>query len=324
MILDSQSDDHFETILAGNTSSIAIICFWASWVDASVSMIDVFSDLSGIHKDILFVTVNADLHSNLCKTYNVEAVPVFVILEYGNQIDVLEGADALKLSTLLDSLKPQQITLEDPDKSMARKLNDLVNLAPVMVFMKGTPENPECGFTRTLVNILESNNIKYKSFNILRDQVVREELKKYSNWPTYPQIYKDGSLIGGLDIIKELNNNNELQIALGTNEVQTSSEDLEQLIKVSTLMVFIKGTPQAPRCGYSKQLISILETLDLEFGYFDILTDESVRQGLKTYSNWPTFPQVYFEGNLVGGLDIVKEMIVSGEFQNLVSSVKKK
>lgn len=79
-------------------------------------------------------------------------------------------------------------------------------------------------------------------------------------------------------------------------------------------MVFIKGTPAAPKCGFSRQIITLLNDLKLEYGYFDILEDDEVRQGLKEFSNWPTYPQLYENGELVGGLDIIKEMIANKEF----------
>jgi Grx4 family monothiol glutaredoxin len=76
--------------------------------------------------------------------------------------------------------------------------------------MKGVPESPACKFSRAIVSILDNNKIKYSAFNILEDNEVREGLKNYSNWPTYPQLYSKGKLIGGLDIIKELENEGEL------------------------------------------------------------------------------------------------------------------
>jgi Grx4 family monothiol glutaredoxin len=79
-------------------------------------------------------------------------------------------------------------------------------------------------------------------------------------------------------------------------------------------MVFIKGSPSAPKCGFSRQLVTILNDLKVAFGSFDILEDDEVRQGLKEFSDWPTYPQVYVEGELLGGLDIVKEMVAAGEF----------
>ena len=75
----------------------------------------------------------------------------------------------------------------------------------------------------------------------------------------------------------------------------------------------MKGTPDQPKCGFSTEIVGLLNKQGVHFSSFNILSDNSVRQGLKEYSNWPTFPQLYIKGELIGGLDIVKEMIDSDE-----------
>ena len=67
-------------------------------------------------------------------------------------------------------------------------------------------------------------------------------------------------------------------------------------------MLFMKGSPDEPKCGFSRKMIALMQDACVDFDHFDILSDEAVRQGLKTYSNWPTFPQLYCKGELVGGL----------------------
>jgi Grx4 family monothiol glutaredoxin len=80
---------------------------------------------------------------------------------------------------------------------------------------------------------------------------------------------------------------------------------LAALVKAAPVMLFMKGTPSAPQCGFSRQLVSMLRTEGVRYGFFNILADEDVRQGLKVWADWPTFPQLWIEGELVGGLDIV-------------------
>jgi Grx4 family monothiol glutaredoxin len=70
-------------------------------------------------------------------------------------------------------------------------------------------------------------------------------------------------------------------------------------------MLFMKGTPSAPQCGFSRKTVAILRENGIKYGFFNILADDEVRQGLKEFSEWPTFPQVYVDGEFVGGLDIV-------------------
>lgn len=77
------------------------------------------------------------------------------------------------------------------------------------------------------------------------------------------------------------------------------------------------GTPQAPQCGFSRQLVEILNNEEFRYDYFDILSDDNIRQGLKSYSNWPTYPQVYIRGELIGGLDIVQQLQDDGELAAL-------
>jgi Grx4 family monothiol glutaredoxin len=82
------------------------------------------------------------------------------------------------------------------------RLTNLVKAAPVMLFMKGTPSAPQCGFSRQLVSILRENGVKYGFFNILADDEVRQGLKEFADWPTFPQLWMDGDLVGGLDIVR--------------------------------------------------------------------------------------------------------------------------
>lgn len=85
------------------------------------------------------------------------------------------------------------------------------------------------------------------------------------------------------------------------------------------VVLFMKGNPDAPRCGFSRRIVALLRDQDVPFSHFDILSDESVRSGLKVLNNWPTFPQLIVNGEFVGGLDIVTEMVDNGEFQEIVA-----
>jgi len=191
------------------------------------------------------------------------------------------------------------------------KLKRLISAHKCMLFMKGRPDEPKCGFSKQTIAILDDLKAEYGTFDILTDDEVRQGLKTFSNWPTYPQLYIDGELMGGLDIIKEMVESGDLQTMLP--QKQSLDDRLKALINTGPIMVFMKGDPSTPKCGFSRQLMEILEETKLKFDTFDILTDDSVRQGLKSYSNWPTYPQVYVKGELIGGLDIIKELKESGD-----------
>jgi len=99
----------------------------------------------------------------------------------------------------------------------------------------------------------------------------------------------------------------------GLQPVEVMEERLKGLINQNKVMLFMKGSPDSPRCGFSRKVVQMLQEANVEFGYFDILQDEDVRQGLKTYSEWQTYPQIYANGELVGGHDIILELHQEGQ-----------
>ena len=102
--------------------------------------------------------------------------------------------------------------------------------------------------------------------------------------------------------------------------------DMEDRIKSQLeefpLLLYMKGTPDFPQCGFSAKVCGILKASNKRFAFVNILEDHEIREGLKAYSNWPTFPQLYVNGELVGGSDIVEQMFNNGELDNILNSVK--
>ncbi|CAI6002078.1 unnamed protein product [Closterium sp. NIES-65] len=384
------------------------------------------------------------------------------------------------------------------------RIEALLASHPVLLFMKGTPSAPRCGFSSKVVSVLEKDLGSaaagaYGSFDILQDEEVRQGLKVYSDWPTFPQLYCKGELVGGCDIVLQMHESGELKevfaekgvlggagkgdapgavtaaaAAAADGQVDGAKglqERLKALLSSSPTMLFMKmiegtrlvfaflsslplipsshpflsslplipsshpflsslplipssllrylsgntggaavwvqpqgggcspgtpeeprcgfsrkvvdaltsegntagapvwvqpqgggcsqvrhgliacfppsspllpplfppsspplpplfpmacphglallsqGTPEEPRCGFSRKVVDALTSEGISFGSFDILTDEAVRQGLKELSNWPTYPQVYHKGELIGGCDIVFEMKANGELK---------
>ena len=90
---------------------------------------------------------------------------------------------------------------------------------------------------------------------------------------------------------------------------------IKTAIAQNPVMVFMKGTPQFPQCGFSAAVVQILDYLDVEYGSFNVLEDADVRQGIKDFTDWPTIPQLYVKGEFVGGCDIIREMFEQGELR---------
>jgi Grx4 family monothiol glutaredoxin len=93
------------------------------------------------------------------------------------------------------------LLLDHTEESLTAHLKYLVSSAPVMLFMKGTPKCPVCRFSRRIVRLLNDRGVEYDFFNVLTDESVRQGLKEFADWPTYPQLWVDGELVGGLDVV---------------------------------------------------------------------------------------------------------------------------
>ncbi len=97
------------------------------------------------------------------------------------------------------------------------------------------------------------------------------------------------------------------------------NERIAEQLEAHDVLLYMKGTPDFPQCGFSGQTVAALNAVGKPFAYVNIFEDQEIREGLKTYSNWPTFPQLYVNGELVGGSDIVIEMYNSGELKELIN-----
>jgi monothiol glutaredoxin len=95
--------------------------------------------------------------------------------------------------------------------SINEKIKDIISKNNVVLFMKGTPEMPQCGFSMTVSNILKELKVKFSGVNVLADPEIRQGIKDFSNWPTVPQLYIKGEFIGGCDIVKEIFDNGKLK-----------------------------------------------------------------------------------------------------------------
>jgi monothiol glutaredoxin len=98
-------------------------------------------------------------------------------------------------------------------------------------------------------------------------------------------------------------------------EQPTIQQQIKQTVDENKVVLFMKGNASFPQCGFSGRAIQILQSLQVEFVTVDVLSNDEVRAGIKTYSNWPTIPQLYINGEFVGGSDIMTEMYESGELQ---------
>lgn len=98
-------------------------------------------------------------------------------------------------------------------------------------------------------------------------------------------------------------------------------DKIKKQIEDNAIILYMKGNAELPMCGFSARAVNILKSCGAQFATVDVLQDEEIRQGIKTYSNWPTIPQLYVKGEFIGGSDILAEMYEAGELQELIKTV---
>lgn len=170
------------------------------------------------YKDAKIAMIEAEDMATVSQKFGIVAVPTILLFRNSRVVDRIDGFNPTKLNErVTHHLNNKNFFFNDtpkPKEPLDDRLKKLINQASCMLFMKGNPEQPRCGFSRTIVSILNDYKADYQTFDILNDQEVREGLKKFSNWPTYPQLYINGDLIGGLDIVKEMSESGELESML--------------------------------------------------------------------------------------------------------------
>jgi len=341
-----------------NQSKKAVLLFGADWHDACPVLKMVLNALAQSNNDsnnnVLFGNIDAENSSELSEKYEVTMVPTVILLLDNTIWERLEGevlsdpshvtlavqrlikarSSEDSRSTTSSTTKKESSSLSstaaekshDPKQALNDRLERLIRGDTVMLFMKGNAENPRCGFSRQAIEILNEYDVPFGSFDILSDEDVRQGLKVYSDWPTYPQIYVKGELMGGLDIMKEMAEEGSLKEEWGiegyTSSTTATEESLHsrltKLINRSNIMLFMKGLPSGPQCGFSRTIVGMLDETGVPYDAFNILEDDEVRQGLKEFSDWPTYPQLYVKGELLGGLDIIIELKESNDLEEML------
>eukprot|EP00914_Ancora_sagittata_P033466 GHVO01067463.1.p1 GENE.GHVO01067463.1~~GHVO01067463.1.p1 ORF type:complete len:244 (+),score=52.11 GHVO01067463.1:100-831(+) len=215
------------SVVEGTDRSVAL--FYGNWHGPSVQMKEVLAVLSADSKNILNIAVDVETLGQGVDTFGVLKLPVVVFYKNGIEVARVTGADPPQVSSKYSALERDEIptpptaarvgATPPPPLTGDDRLRQLTTLAPVMVFMKGSKAAPFCKFSRAFVEMFSTLDVEYSTFNILMDDDVREGLKKFSNWPTYPQLYINGEFVGGLDVTRAMYEDGSLQQMLKTAKV---------------------------------------------------------------------------------------------------------
>jgi len=224
------SPDQFKELLQKDLERLSLINFWAPWAEPCKQMNEVTLECAKKYPSLLVLQVDAEDQTDISESFEVESVPTFVVLRGHTLLGRVAGADADALTALLSkhtstpsSVAPQSHTEKAPapaetekaeekvetQEELDSRLRGLMNKSTVVLFMKGSPDEPRCGFSRKMVGLLRDHGTEFTHFDILSDESVRSGLKVLNDWPTFPQLIIKGEFVGGLDIVQEMVENGE-------------------------------------------------------------------------------------------------------------------
>lgn len=218
-VIEIKSEEQFTQLTKEDPKRLVALYFHTSWAAPCETMNSVVATLAQANPQVTFLSLDADEQLDIAELFEVSVVPYIILIRNSTILKELSGIDpkdfiaALKQFSSTDANAVPQATESVPsetakevpsEEELNERLNKLTNAAPVMLFMKGSPSAPQCGFSRQTVAILREHQVGFGFFDILKDDSVRQGLKTFSDWPTFPQLYINGEFQGGLDIIKEL------------------------------------------------------------------------------------------------------------------------
>ncbi|SPC61781.1 probable glutaredoxin [Ustilago sp. UG-2017b] len=254
-LVEVTSPEHFTEIMQQDLTRVSLLNFYAPWAEPCRQMNEVVREIAIKYPQVLCLIIEAESLPDVSESFDIEAVPSFVLLRGHTLLSRISGANASALSAAVAT-----------------------HVAPTRVNGTGSISKTSAA-PRAAADTYDASTRNGTAATYAGDQ--DEE-----------------------DVVPE-------------TEEQIFAR-CKKLMEQRKVMLFMKGDPDTPKCGFSQKTVNLFRQEKVEFGHYDILKDENVRQGLKKLNEWPTFPQIIVNGELIGGLDILKESIESGEFQEML------
>nr|CAD2162832.1 unnamed protein product [Meloidogyne enterolobii] len=196
--------EQFENFINSDGKFTKIVLFSASWSEASTDYDKLILELKNEKE------YGTDYEIGKLKGKLIDRIEGFIPIKL-KELLIKSTFDAIaakkenidKLRETAEKTEGEEKSEEKQQEELNERLKRLINKERLTLFMKGSPTEPKCGFSQQIVKLLKAHNIQFWTFDILLDEQVRQGLKIYSDWPTYPQLYLDGELLGGIDVVRE-------------------------------------------------------------------------------------------------------------------------
>lgn len=302
----------FTRLTFHNFAKLYVNLFYSDQYPDSEALIKSLEGIASFYEQPIYTLINAEKNPDLLKQFSVQKVPTIILSDSNKKIIKEVSPDSINdlIIELDDILRVFETNFEIERISMFSKIEKILNIHPAMIFIKGTPENPKCGFSSTLLDILKKYELNFGYFNILENESVRNWLRHYSKWNTYPQLYFYQKLVGGIDKVKELISQDKFE-ELIPFEARKSDPNLkfERLLSLfkEKLLIFFEGTPFSSE--ENKKISNLIKDNGVKFNFFNLNDDDEFKKFFLQKFNIKEIPIIFINGKLIGGIKEISEKI---------------
>lgn len=293
------------------TSKLVVISFVVQGEIAD-NLAEFYSEASSdFNIQAYLVNISTGAFQSTIDDFKITRVPTSIFFIGLKPIDRVEGAIIPEILEKIETLSSSFASiLESIRNEEYSKIHSLVTSNSLSLFIKGTPEKPKSRRSQKMLRILNGYTFGYA--DISADKLLAGWLKVYTGADKFPHFFLKGSFSGSVEELTELSKTSTIFTTLN----QDLEQRLKRIITCQRHVVVMMGSKEEPKCGFSERLMALLGTYNLEYETFDISIDNEVCEGLKKLSNWPTYPQVYAEGQIIGGLDVCQGLHDKGELRS--------
>ena len=266
------------------------------WSDFLLSLIEKFSK----HLNISTISNDIEKHKDLMQLFiegdikELQYPGTSLAHPHLTEPQIAIGVSPIDVYSLVEkSDNFYENEIENEKKEMFEKTKAILESYPVICFIKGTPQDPFCKFSRKFIELLNSTQIRYKAINIFQDEKIRCYLRLYSNWKTYPQLYINGKIIGGVDVLTELLEKGKfMEMVPKEVTIETLSNSIKEIISKNKIAI---------ACDKENEVLTVLKEKKKEFGFIDIGSDSRIGWLLKKSFGVKSIPALFIDGKYTEG-----------------------
>jgi glutaredoxin-related protein len=281
-----------------------------------------------IYKHLVFTWIDCDKLTDLVEKHDVDTVPtVLVFHPHKSDVDKIVNPSPETLNEEIEKLNVYyKTTLQNEKERVFNEIEVILGSFPMVCFIKGTPTEPKCKFTRRLLGYINKYDLIFKHVNIFDEPRIRQWLKVYSDWQTYPQVYINKEFVGGIDIVDELVEGDEfLDMVPKECKKLPPIEIFEMMLESFEVVILIEGTPDKPLSETSKSIVKSLDDNCIKYVTVDyIALEQQVQDHIKAKHAVSECPYIFIKKAPFGNEQALLKVINDGTVENVISEGSRK